>query len=383
MQKITILSFFILTMALQAQDRIYSSINGYNNGGSWEYSSGSNYEYDGNGNLISETELNWNSATSTWENSYKYNYTYNGNNKVTLEVGQQWNSTTNQFEDYYRSNYSYNGTGLNTLIIDETKEGSSWNFDYKIEFTYVGGKVDESISYNHNGTDWEVDDKSEVTYGTNGRVDIVNIYSPNGVNWDLTYRDLYTYDANDKVSVETYQEWNTATNAWDENEKIEYVVDANGNKTKETATYDGNTQIKDFSYDSGELMSSFMHPFKDKTGLQYITQDFPYHNKILEIVEDGIYKTTYNYSSPIVLSVKEVKIVENKISVYPNPTVGEVNIKSLRNEINNVNVYNITGSKVYTTKDNNFSIGFLKTGVYFMHVTTNDGVKTIKQIIKK
>lgn len=383
MQKITILSFFILTMALQAQDRIYSSINGYNNGGSWEYNSGSNYEYDGNGNLISQTELVWNSVSSTWENNYKYNYTYNGNNKVTLEVYQQWNSTTNQFEDYYRSTHSYNGAGLNTLIIDETKEGASWNFDYKIEFTYAGGKVDESISYTHNGTDWDIDSRSEIAYGTNGRVDVINIYYPNGANWDLTYRDLYTYDANDMVSNQTYQEWNTNTNTWDESEKTEYIVAANGNRTKETSTYDGDTYVKDFTFDSGALMSSFMHPFKDKTGLEYITEDFPYYNKVLEEVENGIYKTTYNYSNPIVLSVKEAKIVENKITVFPNPTRGDINIESLSNKISNVAIYNAIGSKVYSTNDTNFSIDFLKTGVYFLHLTTSNGVKTTKQIIKK
>ncbi|MDO7174115.1 hypothetical protein [Mariniflexile sp. AS56] len=129
MKNITFLSLLVFSMTLQAQTKLLSSTEEYNDGTSWKLISGYNYEYDASANLISETQFNYNSTTGNWENAYKYMYTYNANNKATLELGQDWNSITSQFEDSYRTHYNYNGNGDITEIIDQFWENSTWKND--------------------------------------------------------------------------------------------------------------------------------------------------------------------------------------------------------------------------------------------------------------
>src|SRR5690606_23586632 len=118
--------------------------------------------------------------------------------------------------------------------------------------------------------------------------------------------------------------WNGT--GWDEDEKIEYILDSNFNRTKETSMYGGNTYVEDYVYDTTQLMSNFAHPFKDKTGLEYILEDNPFYNKILSYSGNNS-RTTANYDSQIVLGVDELNIAKNEIKVIINPISSDVTIK--------------------------------------------------------
>ncbi|MDY8138019.1 T9SS type A sorting domain-containing protein [Aquimarina sp. 2201CG5-10] len=66
------------------------------------------------------------------------------------------------------------------------------------------------------------------------------------------------------------------------------------------------------------------------------------------------------------------------LSVYPNPTQNGLNVNI---EVTQVTLYNIKGQKVMETKDNKMDISHFESGVYFMHITTQQG-STVKRIIK-
>ncbi len=71
------------------------------------------------------------------------------------------------------------------------------------------------------------------------------------------------------------------------------------------------------------------------------------------------------------------------VSIYPNPTVNNVNIQS-DEQIMNIAVYNIVGQMVKNASpvSNNFSLGManLDNGIYFVIVSTETGNKTVKLI---
>ncbi|ULC58870.1 T9SS type A sorting domain-containing protein [Flaviramulus sp. BrNp1-15] len=70
--------------------------------------------------------------------------------------------------------------------------------------------------------------------------------------------------------------------------------------------------------------------------------------------------------------------------IAPNPTSGVLNVElDHLNEINSLDVYSVSGRKVYTVKENNeINISHLSSGVYILRADTKKGVLNTK-IIKK
>ena len=112
-----------------------------------------------------------------------------------------------------------------------------------------------------------------------------------------------------------------------------------------------------------------------------------------ETLANGIY--TYNvvarngnkYSMPafavaIVGTVDIVEVETAKVSVYPNPTSGVLNVQI--NGSFNATVYNYQGQVVMRNNVNNGQIDMsgLASGVYFVEIRTNDNVSVEKVIVK-
>ncbi|MCL9769953.1 GEVED domain-containing protein [Flavobacterium sp. HXWNR69] len=73
---------------------------------------------------------------------------------------------------------------------------------------------------------------------------------------------------------------------------------------------------------------------------------------------------------------------DTKIKVYPNPTSDYINIESL-SEIKKVTVYNMMGQMVLNTISNKVDISNLSSGTFILEVTSIDGQKSKRKIIKK
>lgn len=94
-------------------------------------------------------------------------------------------------------------------------------------------------------------------------------------------------------------------------------------------------------------------------------------------------------SDTLVVTIDNCLGVEENLSldmeVYPNPTSGIVNI-STNSEIEGVTLYNVLGAKIFDTKvinSNMIDLSKLIDGVYFMYVSTREGVAVKKiQIIR-
>lgn len=78
---------------------------------------------------------------------------------------------------------------------------------------------------------------------------------------------------------------------------------------------------------------------------------------------------------------------ENTLTVFPNPTTGQIQIQSLVEEIESILVYNLTGTVLYQEEhinklNSSLDLKLLPTGVYIATIISKKGVQTVR-IIKE
>ncbi|MDP1745759.1 MAG: GEVED domain-containing protein [Bacteroidota bacterium] len=118
--------------------------------------------------------------------------------------------------------------------------------------------------------------------------------------------------------------------------------------------------------------------------------DFPY---TIDSCGTYSYGETEDYlvNIPSLVGIEENEIL-NTISVYPNPTTGLFNITTSNANFTQltISVIDIQGKEVFNTSDKNYSANYnkqinldgLAKGIYYIRLTTGDGVKTQKLIIQ-
>ena len=86
-----------------------------------------------------------------------------------------------------------------------------------------------------------------------------------------------------------------------------------------------------------------------------------------------------------VLSIDENTLSEN-VSVFPNPTNGDLNINFTRNfGATNIDIINVNGQKVLNASiegfgNNSIATSKLANGIYFAQISSDTGTTTIKFI---
>ncbi|MBI3501612.1 MAG: T9SS type A sorting domain-containing protein [Bacteroidetes bacterium] len=86
------------------------------------------------------------------------------------------------------------------------------------------------------------------------------------------------------------------------------------------------------------------------------------------------------------ISAVEENNFENEITVYPNPTSGNFEVRSEKLEVRNIEIYNVMGEKMYSSTVNrkqetvNLSAS---NGIYFLQLKTENGIVNKKLIINK
>lgn len=78
---------------------------------------------------------------------------------------------------------------------------------------------------------------------------------------------------------------------------------------------------------------------------------------------------------------------ENTLTVFPNPTTGQIQIQSLVEEMESILIYNLTGTLLYQQENINalntkLDLERLPTGIYIANVISKKGMQTVR-IIKK
>ena len=97
--------------------------------------------------------------------------------------------------------------------------------------------------------------------------------------------------------------------------------------------------------------------------------------------QDGrIVLSIYMQSTNQALSVKEVSTVD--VSIYPNPTVDYVNIKSEK-KVKNISVYSLDGKKLDETRDSKVDLTSYSSGAYLLDISLEDGTQFKHKVIRK
>ena len=87
-----------------------------------------------------------------------------------------------------------------------------------------------------------------------------------------------------------------------------------------------------------------------------------------------------------VLSTENITESNNSVSIYPNPATSQINLKSSKNIIQGIVLFNSLGKKIFSQKLNsmNYKLNtnqFVK-GVYFLKIETKNRSTTKKLILK-
>ena len=80
-------------------------------------------------------------------------------------------------------------------------------------------------------------------------------------------------------------------------------------------------------------------------------------------------------------NVSTINLDDSEINVYPNPASNVLNISSKSN-IENIEIFSLTGNKVISSINNKIDISSLKQGMYTVNITSAEG-NSVKRFIKR
>lgn len=383
MKKIALLLFICIGLSLHAQKKLTSTLTENYDGSTWQNSDKIEYSYEASGNVVEEIEFFWQTSESQWMEANKISYSYNTNNKVVVVLNEEFDSNTDSFKESSRTNNTYNSNGYLTQFLDQDWSGSAWENSYKTDLTYNGNLVSGGLSYEWVDNNWSKVENVTIVYNDNETIKSFALATWDGTGWVDESGINFSYDGGDNLLSKVRYAWNGS--AFEDDSKTEYTYDTNGNiiSEKEFDFDNGNFELdseETATYDTSELMSDYIHPYKDKSGIDYLTDPFGLINKILNTTATGSDRITYNYNETTASITEFGSIV---FSVYPNPVSSFVKVDDSTFSIRNMTIFNLIGQKLLSTTENKLNIENLDNGVYLLKVETASGKYATKRILKK
>jgi len=304
---------------------------------SWTISS--IYTYDSNNNLI--TRLEQTLLSNSLVNLYLYTYTYDFNNNLLNELCKKWNNDS--WENYYQVINTYDSNDNKLSEIHQNWNNNSWDNYNQIEYYY--------------------DSTNKVLKGQE------KIWRNN--SWEINSQVAYTYDSINNISTELYQGW--INSLWE-------------NKTRYIRFYDDNRNgisVERFVW----IDESWQPSQVGMSTMIALNLDYNYKQNMVEMwgcdKMTATYKNVFDLTS---IAPPPTTPQLNAISVYPNPTKGELRIENGKLRIENVKIYDIFGKQHLILHSpfsilNSIDISHLPAGTYFVQITTEKGVVT-KKVVK-
>lgn len=252
---------------------------------------------------------------------------------------------------------------------------------YKNEL-YVGGGFSDAggiTAYNiakWNGTTW-----SSVGLGTSSDVNVLKVDTARdllyvggdfeGVNNSIYSRKVAMWDGANWHSMSPNKFFGSTVVSM---EMYHGYLYAGGLKFTDTcfARWDGlNWEVIDGP--NGNVTS--LQTYKDKL---YLGGDFTM------IGSDSIQYLASYYSPDSVFIGVEQHRLNSKIKLYPNPTKNTLKIES-KLQLDSYEIYSILGSRIQSGKliNQEINVSELKTGMYILKITTNDGLLVQERFVKE
>lgn len=116
-----------------------------------------------------------------------------------------------------------------------------------------------------------------------------------------------------------------------------------------------------------------INPIPTLTTFYHVYDHYIASGSVIDIIRNKISLTT---------SIENLTINQNALTVFPNPTSGNIHVNIIGQQLLNIKIYNLTGELVQEHFTTEFSIANLQSGLYFLITQTDKGYfmnKLIKQ----
>lgn len=335
------------------------------------------YTYNGNGQLIENTEKETDYETGELLPDYRYTYHYDGE-KLLAEMNYEWDTTTSDWIADDSTIYTYDGD----LITQEDfywwdEENSEWDHDFITYYYYTGNILDSIMETIWNGSEYDKNLMEHYSYDGNQIIEKIEQFW-NGSEWVNDYRTTYSWDG-DKPTNYIEQIYVDSLDDWVNQTKYTYTWEVNGNLNEEI-DYNWNTEQEQWQesmkidgvYDNTYTREDLVLPFfegEDGSPLMF------FDHKI-----DSVYM--YNFDSvwstmgEITFHYSEFVGIENlnqsqsyNIQVYPIPAKEQITIVSNENRMVEAMICDATGRIINTYKFQNkitIDLKGLAPGMYFV-----------------
>lgn len=322
------------------------------------------YSYDASNNLINDLEQ----ITDGLVYNNLYTYSYDANNNLINVLYQNWNN--NVWTNISQNVYSYDASNNQTSSLYQTWNGSAWVNSKKDSYTYdVNNNLINDLQQNWDGNTWVNFSQFVYTYDANSNQNNRLYQKWYNSAWVNYYQDIYTYDANNNQTVDLNQNF-IANGTLENSNQYTFNYDSNNNQTSNlTQTWLVNAWLNvqhyNFTYDANNYI---------QTGLEGTWNGTSFSKS----------DSTHYYYHQVTTGITSI-IDQTQLSIYPNPTNGVINIAS-SNNLQQIEIYNLLGEKVYESKPNNsntaIDLSEQSKGIYFIKTYTEKGIKTQKILLQ-
>jgi hypothetical protein len=101
-------------------------------------------------------------------------------------------------------------------------------------------------------------------------------------------------------------------------------------------------------------------------------------------LKDGYFPLSVYLQGKVIYPIKnEIALIDNSddITLYPNPAQDIVSIASPI-KVKTLDIFNMVGQKVLTSNSKTFNVIELPQGMYFIHISLENGQTVVKSMIK-
>ena len=358
----------------------------------WKNHTYSTYKYT-NGAVSEICDYIWDN--NSWALSKHQTFEYSNNNLSShicayddiqkISTYEYNDSTTIAKHEYYKKQsresciITTQKTRNNKLHQVKTFSLSNQNdtiFSQITTFDYSSSTT-TSTSYEKINNQYLPSTKTITTHTPQTDIEIQYEYTEN--NWTPTAKQTYYYDNAHRLIEELYQIWEN--NFWLSNYKRIYSYDENGAILSNA--------IFLLQYKEWELLYQINYDYNNQLANAFIEQSFwsetnQTYNDFISIHGNNTHPFILCNQIQIEYSniITDIPINISPINVYPNPSLSGIVFINSDLLIHQIMVYNVNGVLVYTSNYNGpINLSHLNQGLYFIHITTNDGSYVFKQII--
>lgn len=351
------------------------------------------YEYNQQGEMLSETDENW--VSDKWVPQRRTLYYYEQNKKIYVDEVY----SSDQWEKNYRKTEIFDDDGFHIGYLSEKWDGNDWVPDYRNTYILDMNKnIVQSIFEKWQDNKWVNMYKDISTYDDKGNVTSIINQNWENEEWVDKFKGFYTYDDEGNELSYQSQYWNgedwensyryncTYTSFGEILEKIEQLwnVDIWENYNKQSYTYNQDNYLSSILNEGWE---SDAWVYKDNYYISFLTPTCKYYSF------SNVYKIEIFYYEPT--AIAEESTILNSLSINPNPASNFIRINYSLSEPSSVsislinslgeesllfmkNVFQEQGNYNYT-----FKTDYLSAGVYYLTISEGKTSITKKVIILK